>query len=361
MGGGAAAAPGAPAPGQAQQGRGGGGGGRGNAGPAIFTAVDANKDGAVTRDEMKSTFDTWFTQWDSAKAGSLTQEQLQAGLTAALPAPAPPAGGGGFFPGQGPAAQPQTPNPEHVQAMMAALPATAPAKPKQPRKVLVLGKAGGFVHSSIPLAGRTIEEIGKKTGAWTTTITYDSGRHQRGEPQAVRRDLPGQHDRRVPRRSERRGGDGGAHARRCSTSCAAARASRASTRRPIRIIRTGPRRRAGRRRTRGWAGRRAGGRGGGRGGAGAPVAAQFVAQGDKNADQKISREEFAALADAWYTKLDTGNTGRVSQADFPQRFAALMPAAARRPRSAARVPGPGARDHSSGPTTRSAPGPSSTR
>ncbi len=56
------------------------------------------------------------------------------------------------------------------------------------------------------------------------------------------------------------------------------------------------------------------------------VAAQFVAQGDKNADQKISREEFGALADAWFTKLDTDNTGRVSQADFPQRFAALMPA-----------------------------------
>ena len=57
--------------------------------------------------------------------------------------------------------------------MMAALPAAAPAKPKQPRKVLVLGKAAGFVHSSIPLAGRTVEELGKKTGAWTTTITYD--------------------------------------------------------------------------------------------------------------------------------------------------------------------------------------------
>ena len=57
--------------------------------------------------------------------------------------------------------------------MIAALPAAAPAKPKQPRRVLVLGKAAGFVHSSIPLAGRTIEELGKKTGAWTTTITYD--------------------------------------------------------------------------------------------------------------------------------------------------------------------------------------------
>ena len=57
---------------------------------------------------------------------------------------------------------------------MAALPAKAPATPRQPRKVLVLGKAAGFVHSSIPLAARTVEELGKKTGAWTTTITYDS-------------------------------------------------------------------------------------------------------------------------------------------------------------------------------------------
>jgi type 1 glutamine amidotransferase len=29
------------------------------------------------------------------------------------------------------------------------------------------------VHSSIPLAARTIEEMGRKTGAWSTTITYD--------------------------------------------------------------------------------------------------------------------------------------------------------------------------------------------
>ena len=98
------------------------GGGRGNAGPAIFTVVDANKDGAVTRDEMRSTFEKWFTEWDTAKTGFLTQEQLLAGLNAALPAPAPPAGGG-----RG-AAQNQTPDPAHVTAMLAALPATAPAK-----------------------------------------------------------------------------------------------------------------------------------------------------------------------------------------------------------------------------------------
>ena len=30
------------------------------------------------------------------------------------------------------------------------------------------------MHSSIPLAAKTIEEIGKKTGAWATTITYDA-------------------------------------------------------------------------------------------------------------------------------------------------------------------------------------------
>ena len=56
---------------------------------------------------------------------------------------------------------------------MAALPAKAPARPRQPRKVLVLGKAAGFVHSSIPLAARTIQALGEKTGAWSATVTYD--------------------------------------------------------------------------------------------------------------------------------------------------------------------------------------------
>ena len=56
---------------------------------------------------------------------------------------------------------------------MAALPDTAPAKPAQPRKVLVLAKAAGFVHSCIPLAAKTVEALGTKTGAWTTTVTYD--------------------------------------------------------------------------------------------------------------------------------------------------------------------------------------------
>ena len=69
--------------------------------------------------------------------------------------------------------QNQTPKDSDVQAMMAALPDKAPVTPKQARKVLVLAKASGFVHSSIPLAARTVEEIGKKTGAWSATISYD--------------------------------------------------------------------------------------------------------------------------------------------------------------------------------------------
>lgn len=60
-----------------------------------------------------------------------------------------------------------------LQQMLAALPATAPATPKQPRRVFVFARAAGFVHSSIPLAARTIEALGQKTGAWTTVISYN--------------------------------------------------------------------------------------------------------------------------------------------------------------------------------------------
>ena len=61
-----------------------------------------------------------------------------------------------------------------VVAMEDAIPTKAPAKPKQPRKVLVLCKAAGYVHSSIPLAAETVKAMGEKTGAYTTTISYDS-------------------------------------------------------------------------------------------------------------------------------------------------------------------------------------------
>jgi len=101
----------------------------------------------------------------AARQASATP-QGQAASTAAVPQS--PQGGGQGRP------QNQTPKDSDVQAMMAALPDKAPATPKQPRKVLVLARASGYVHSSIPVAARTVEEIGKKTGAWSATISYDA-------------------------------------------------------------------------------------------------------------------------------------------------------------------------------------------
>jgi uncharacterized protein len=97
--------------------------------------------------------------------------QLRASSQAAPAAGTQPAAAGQAQRPRGP--QPQVPKVVDLQQMMAALPDTAPATPKQPRKVLVLCKASGFVHSSIPLAARTIEALGQKTGAWNTVITYN--------------------------------------------------------------------------------------------------------------------------------------------------------------------------------------------
>ncbi len=122
----------------------------------------------MTRDELEAAVGKWFASADPANAGSVTRDQLLPVLNGALPmqslaAMMAPAGRGG---------QPQTPEPTTAQAMMAALPSAAQAKPAHPRKVLVLARAAGFVHSSIPLAAKTIEALGTKTGAWSTTITY---------------------------------------------------------------------------------------------------------------------------------------------------------------------------------------------
>ncbi len=68
----------------------------------------------------------------------------------------------------------QTAQREDLVAMEDGIPTKAPATPKQPRKVLALCKAAGYVHSSIPLAAATVKAMGEKTGAYTTTITYDS-------------------------------------------------------------------------------------------------------------------------------------------------------------------------------------------
>jgi type 1 glutamine amidotransferase len=287
-------------------------GGRGGSAAGVFTAVDVNKQGFVTRDELKAAFAKWLADGDTARTGSVTEEQLAAALNAALPQPAaPPAGAGG---GRGAAPQNQIPKPEDVAKMMAALPGKAPAKPKQPRKVLVLAKAAGFVHSCIPLAAKTVEAMGNKTGAWTTTITYD--------PAAITAENLKQYDLIFLDNTT------GAFLDDPNDPVATAARRKAL----LDFVRNG----------KGLAGIHAAGdsyhetAGAARGGAAAPAAGrgagtmlamQMVTAGDKNSDRKLSRDEFNSLADAWFDKLDPDKTGKVSQADFTARFASVLPAA----------------------------------
>jgi type 1 glutamine amidotransferase len=187
--------PGAQAPG--------GGGGRGGSplGGQLFTAFDADKDGSVTAAELKTVFDGWYDAADTQKSGSVSQEQLSTALNAALGEPAAPAAGapggrgaGGAGAGRGAtefvagastpglndacggrSQQPTAPCVSDVEQMMAALPTTAPAKPAKARKVLIFSRipSAGFQHSSIPLAAKAVEELGKKTGAWTSDTSWD--------------------------------------------------------------------------------------------------------------------------------------------------------------------------------------------
>jgi outer membrane protein assembly factor BamB len=68
----------------------------------LFATADANKDGSLTREELKATFSQWFTDWDKEKTGFLAEDQLREGLNAALPRPqfgGPGGPGGGRGPG----------------------------------------------------------------------------------------------------------------------------------------------------------------------------------------------------------------------------------------------------------------------
>ena len=309
----------AQAPVGAPGGRGGfGGGGRGGIAPAFFNALDTDKSGSLTRSEMQSAFDSWFTSWDQAKTGSLTFDQLQSGLNEIFPAPPAPVGGvgGGFNPAGN--STPMTAKQSDIDAMMAALPTTPGAKPLRARKVLVLAHtgAGGFVHSSIPLAAKTVEALGNQGGLWSTTITYDAADINAANLKQYDAifldsttacflddaDPSVTASRRAAFLDFARSGKGiaGIHAASDAyhTDCLAALAS------------------AGR-----------GSRGPARGGAAYTLATQFMEQGDKNNDQKISREEFAGLAGNWFDKLDADKSGSISRDDFAAHFnRAVMPA-----------------------------------
>lgn len=73
--------------------------------------------------------------------------------------------------------------------------------------------------------------------------------------------------------------------------------------------------------------------GGGPGGRGGPgvfgpgmiVAGQLITQGDKDADQKLTKTELTNLGEAWYDKMDSGKTGKLTQEQFVQNFGEIMP------------------------------------
>src|ERR1700734_146688 len=61
--------------------------GGGRTAEALFSALDTDNDGTLTRTELESGFNSWFTAWDTTHNGVLNQAQISAGLTKVLPAP----------------------------------------------------------------------------------------------------------------------------------------------------------------------------------------------------------------------------------------------------------------------------------
>jgi type 1 glutamine amidotransferase len=66
-------------------------------------------------------------------------------------------------------------------------------------------------------------------------------------------------------------------------------------------------------------------RGGGGGGVAASLAKELLAQGDRDHDGRLGRDELRAVAAAWYDRVDSDRSGRVTRDTFPQRFNAVIP------------------------------------
>lgn len=289
--------------------------GSGRNGQAIFDALDANKDGALTRAEMEAGFKGWYAKWDTAGNGKLTREEMAAGLENVLPPmPAAKPGQGNTFNAVGNSTPMTTPQPA-VDAMMAALPSSPGAKPQRARKVLVVAHTGpsGFVHASIPLAAKTVEALGSKGNLWTTTVSYNV--------QDINADSLKQYDavfldsttacflddkdpavtkaRRAAFLSFVRSGKGvaGIHAATDSyhSDCEASQqaASKGTAAGPNFVA--------------------------------SIMAGQMVTASDTDHDETVSRQEWASTADDWYKKLDAGNTGKVSREDFVAHFNSVLP------------------------------------
>jgi type 1 glutamine amidotransferase len=281
---------------------------------ALFNALDTDNNGTLTRSELEFGFHSWFTAWDTTHSGILTQPQISAGLSKVLPAPpaVKPGQSGTFNP-----AGNSTPFPAPqaaVDAMMAALPTTPGVKPMHPRRLLVMAHtgAGGFVHASIPLTAKAVEALGNQGGLWTTTVSYDAA--------DINSDNLKKYDaifldsttacflddpdpsvtaaRRAAFLNFVRSGKGiaGIHAASDSyhTDCLASEA----------VVKSG---------------------GPGLNPAAPVLAARLVTAADKDSDDTVSQQEWTALADDWFQKLDTDNTGKVTRADFVAHFHSLLP------------------------------------
>jgi len=189
--------------------------------------------------------------------------------------------------------------------------------------------------------------MGRKTGAWSTTVNLRSRRHQRQRNlRAIRCALPGQHDRTVPRRSQGRRGHRGSPQGAARLRARGQGPGGHPCRQRFVSSETPPCPAAPR----------------GAGGPAATLAKALLAQGDRNGDGQLGRDELRALADTWYDKIDPEKSGR----GRPRRLsAALHGRAARRLLPARRRPWepPGSRSRrprpSSVPTRRWARGPSS--
>ena len=56
-------------------------------GSAFVTAMDADHNGSVSRQEFSAAFSKWFEAWGGRPSGALTPEQIRTGLDRDLPMP----------------------------------------------------------------------------------------------------------------------------------------------------------------------------------------------------------------------------------------------------------------------------------
>lgn len=256
------------------------------AAPDFFNLADPTGNGSITRDGMRAAVGGWL-----GGGARLTQSGLAAALERSLPER--------VFMGMISPPPSQTPKPDDVAKMMAALPDAAPAKPAKPRKVLVLCKCAGFIHSCIPLAAKTIESLGGKTGAWTTTVSYDSAvitaANLRQYDLVFLNNTTGlfldDPDAAVTARRKKalldfvRSGKGlaGIHAASDSYHYAEGGSE---------FIRT--------------------------------MTPGIFKAADRNADGAVDAAELTALADKWFDALDTSHTGKLATPDFKRGFAGVL-------------------------------------